>query len=197
MLVSCITPITESRRHLVPVVDNIIRRQTYPHIEHIYVWCEGTIGHKRNIACEQAKGEVILHIDSDDLYADDWVEKQVRLLLSSGADICGLRNIHFVDRERKEAWQYRWSNETLWVAGATMCYHKSVWRRKQFRDIQVGEDYYFLDGASIVTGDYEDKFVATLHADNTAPHKKSTNWHKIQYEYVSIILKRIGGPYSL
>jgi glycosyltransferase involved in cell wall biosynthesis len=91
MLVSCITPITESRRHFVPVIDSIISRQTYPHIEHIYLWGDGTIGDKRNKACEQAKGDIILHIDSDDMYSDDWVELQVSTLLSTCADICGLK----------------------------------------------------------------------------------------------------------
>ncbi len=185
MVVTCITPITESRRGFMPIVDNIIKSQTYPFIEHIYLWGEGTIGAKRNKACEQATGDIIMHIDSDDYYSDDWVEKQANLLLTSGADICGLKNIYFLDKENKTAWQYRWGNSDAWVAGATLCYRKSFWQTHKFRDMQVGEDYYFLDNARIKEGDYENKFVAMLHGDNTAPHNKNNNWHVDDYIKVS------------
>lgn len=193
MLVSCITPITESRRHYMPVVDNIIRSQTYPNIEHIYLWGVGTIGEKRNKACEQAKGDIILHIDSDDIYSNDWVALQVDLLLSTGADVCGLKNIYFLDKDNKEAWQYRWANESSWVAGATMCYLKSFWQKHPFRDVQVAEDYYFLDGGKVIAGTYEDKFIASLHSDNTAPHRKSSNWHRCDYTALSNGALRICG----
>ena len=163
-------------------VDKIIQAQTYPDIEHIYLWGEGTIGDKRNRACQQAKGEIILHIDSDDLYSADWVEKQVNLLQDTGSDICGLSEIYFLSET--EAWRYRWSNATPWVAGATLCYRKAFWETHPFRDIQVAEDYYFLDGAKVVAGDYTDRFIATLHEDNTAPHRKSTNWHKMPHSEI-------------
>jgi hypothetical protein len=66
-----------------------------------------------------------------------------------------------------------------------MCYLKSFWRKKPFRNIHVGEDYYFLDNAVVACGGYEDKFIATLHRDNTAPHRKTTNWHKYNYTALS------------
>ncbi|RYZ45894.1 MAG: glycosyltransferase family 2 protein [Sphingobacteriales bacterium] len=70
MHVSVITPITEDRRYLLPSLQEVIAAQDYcGKVEHIMVWGDGTTGYKRNKACEQANGDIILHMDSDDWYS--------------------------------------------------------------------------------------------------------------------------------
>lgn len=182
-LVTCITPITESRRHYVDAVNKIITSQDYPNIEHLFVWGEGTIGAKRNKACELAKGNIIVHIDSDDWYAPDWVSKQVEYL--KGHDICGLDRLYFFDEFHAKAWKYVWNRiDGPWVAGATMAYYRAYWEAGPFRDMQVGEDNYFVwkPGAKVAVSDYEDGFVARLHDNNTSPHNKTYRWKQCDRE---------------
>ena len=93
----------------------------------------GTIGVKRNYACEKAQGEIIVHWDDDDWYAYDWVSQQVNFLMSSGADICGIRHIHHYAAITNNFWQgdahnRNNPNSKPFVAGATMVYWKSFWR---------------------------------------------------------------------
>jgi glycosyltransferase involved in cell wall biosynthesis len=196
MLVSIITPITESRRNFIPNLERMIAAQDYPHIEHIYVWDEGTIGHKRNLGCERAKGDIIFHFDSDDIYAADWVSRSVEVLLSTGADICGLNKIWFYHPQ--QSWQYIWKGGP-WVAGATMCYHKAFWQRGKFEDVNVGEDNNFAwkDGTKLAVSEYTDGFVAMLHDNNTAPHRKGSNWHKREKHEVTSVLDTINPAWAL
>ena len=53
-----------------------------------------TIGEKRNLACDLATGELILHWDDDDWYAAWRIEYQVWSLLRSGADLSAHRTLN-------------------------------------------------------------------------------------------------------
>ncbi|MCC8423672.1 glycosyltransferase family A protein [Mucilaginibacter sp. UR6-11] len=139
-------------------------------IRYYYTAPLGTIGAKRNYACELAKGEIIMHWDDDDYYAHDWISKQVDALEQSGADICGLDEIIFFSPLRKKYWSYAGSEPGRpWLAGATMAYWKFFWEKHPFKDLQIGEDYDYVwnSGATIHAHDYRDGFIATLHARNT------------------------------
>lgn len=139
-------------------------------IKYFYVDPIGTIGLKRNYACEKALGKIIIHWDDDDYYAYDWISRQVSALEKSGADICGLNEIVFFSPLREKYWKYAdKSGDRAWLSGATMAYKKSFWQLHPFKDIQVGEDYDYLwnTGASIFAHDYVEGFIATLHAGNT------------------------------
>jgi Glycosyl transferase family 2 len=56
-----------------------------------------TIGAKRNLACEEARGEIIAHWDDDDWHAPDRLRYQTQALLHRGADVCGLATLLFYD----------------------------------------------------------------------------------------------------
>lgn len=139
-------------------------------IKYFYTEPQGTIGKKRNFACQKAKGEVIIHWDDDDYYAQDWISRQVQALDTSGADICGLDEIIFFSPLRKKYWQYAGTEDGKpWLAGATLAYRKSFWEKYPFKEIQIGEDYDYIwnSGAKIHATGYRDGFIATLHAGNT------------------------------
>ncbi|WP_342328689.1 glycosyltransferase family A protein [Pedobacter sp. FW305-3-2-15-E-R2A2] len=207
-LVSCIMP-TANRQKFIPLAINYFLEQDYPNAELViiddglesaarlipdnpkirYFYSEplGTIGVKRNHACEKAQGEIIMHWDDDDWYAADWVSKQVEALSSSGADITGLNQVIFYSPSVNKRWMYEDTDmEQPWLCGATMAYRKSFWQEHPFIDIQVGEDYDFVwnTGAKTFALDYPNGFVAILHAHNTSikpvediKHKKTgTTW---------------------
>jgi glycosyltransferase involved in cell wall biosynthesis len=112
-LVSCIMP-TFNRRAFVPLAIGNFLRQDYPNKELIIVddgsddvadLAEGhacvrylrlgtktSIGAKRNLACGEARGELIAHWDDDDWYAPDRLRYQAAPILSGEADLTGLVN---------------------------------------------------------------------------------------------------------
>jgi len=151
----------ESVRNLIP--DH--RRVKYYYSDPI-----GTIGMKRNAACELATGEIIMHWDDDDYYGYEWISRSLKALENSDADICGLNTITFYSPLVGKFWKYDDSdNARPWLSGATMCYRKSFWEKHPFKNIHIGEDYDYIwnNGAKIFAHDYLEGFVATLHANNT------------------------------
>src|SRR5262245_44137949 len=69
------------------------------------------IGAKRNAACAEARGDVIVHWDDDDWSAPWRVSYQVQSLLESGADICGLGHVLFHEPYAGRAWEYVYPRE--------------------------------------------------------------------------------------
>lgn len=211
--VSCIMP-TANRLKFIPLAIDYFLNQDYRNVElviiddgkepvghvvpnhhrikYFYTDPIGTIGMKRNYACEKARGEIIMHWDDDDWYAHDWISRQLKALESSDADICGLNDITFFSPLRNKFWRYAdQQTERPWLSGATMAYRKSFWQEHPFKDIQIGEDYDYIwnSGAKILAHDYTKGFVATLHAHNTtlkpfedARHKKhAIQWMDVPY----------------
>lgn len=207
-LVSCIMP-TANRQKFIPLAIQYFMAQDYanaelviiddglepathlipddPRIRYFYTEPLGTIGVKRNYACEQANGEIIMHWDDDDWYAPDWIYKQFCALTDSATDIVGLNQVLFYSPSIDKRWLYQDLDlEKPWLCGATMAYHKSFWQEHPFIDIQVGEDYDFIwnTGARTFATGYLHGFISILHAHNTSikpvediRHKKNgTKW---------------------
>lgn len=189
-LVSCIMP-TANRPHFVKYAIDYFLHQDYRNLELVIV-DDGeigiekdllnrnslryfkvaplhTIGLLRNLACQHAKGEIIVHWDDDDWYAEDWVTKQVAALQSSGADICGLNQVNFyAPALRKRETFIDDKNAAPWVYGATMAYNKSFWLQHPFGSFQTGEDNDFVlnSGAKVFAHDYTEGYLGILHAQN-------------------------------
>ena len=201
-LVSCIMP-TANRQKFIPLAIHNFLQQDYPNteliiiddglesVEHLvpdhpkirYFYSEpiGTIGIKRNKACEKASGEIIMHWDDDDWYASNWVSMQVNALETSHADITGLNMIMFYSPSLEKRWIYEDSDlEKPWICGATMAYKKSFWENHPFKDIQVGEDYDFVYNTGVKTYaiGYFTGFIAILHAHNSSIKPVENPKHK-------------------
>jgi len=138
-------------------------------IKYYYVEPIGSIGKKRNYACEKAEGEIIMHWDDDDYYSYDWMLRQLRAMAESKADIVGLNRIILFSPLVNKFWTYENTDDPPWVSGATMAYRKSFWEKYQFKDIHIGEDYDFIwnSGGKIYAHNYSSGFIAVLHAGNT------------------------------
>ena len=191
-LVTCIMPIHE-RREFLPTAIRYFLQQDYPNtelvivddsaepaydliphnrnIKYFYSKVKEQIGIKRNKACNNANGEIIIHWDDDDWYAEDWISHQVTTLLKSNADICGLDQIQFHSIEDNRYWMTKnYNSKKLWLSGATLVYRKDFWEKHPFKDIQIGEDDDFVrnNGAIIFAHDYYQGFIATIHSKNTS-----------------------------
>ncbi|QNK63800.1 glycosyltransferase family 2 protein [Pedobacter sp. PAMC26386] len=204
-LVSCITP-TANRQKFIPfAIDNFLKQSypnaelviiddginsnaslipNHPKIKFFYTEPLGTIGIKRNYACGKASGEIIMHWDDDDYYAPDWINRLTDALLTSEADIAGLNRVVFYSPSVDKRWMYEDTElDKPWLCGATMTYRKSFWQQHPFIDLQVGEDYDFIQnsGAKVLASDYTEGFVAILHAHNTSIKPAENPKHKKQY----------------
>ena len=165
-LVTCIMP-TRDRRAFVPQAIRCFEAQDYPRLELVvvddgddpiadllpadprlvYVRPDArlSVGAKRNLACERARGEIVVHWDDDDWYPASRVRVQAAALAERGADLCGTSVLYYYDRARERAWRYRYAGgPAVWVAGNTLAYRREAWRSHPFADVQVGEDARFV-----------------------------------------------------
>ena len=213
-LVSCIMP-TFNRRMFVPQAIKYFLRQDYEpkelivvddgtdaigdlipsdeRVKYIRLNQRLTIGAKRNLACQQARSEIIAHWDDDDWMAGWRLSYQVNNLLNERADICGLDKVLFFDPSSDRAWEYVYTNGGKpWVYGATLCYGKGLWRRNSFPDINVGEDSRFVwsnASAKILKLDNKGLLVALVHSGNTSPKQTANScWHPYPVEGILRLL---------
>lgn len=140
-----------------------------------------SLGEKRNVACEAARGQLIAHWDDDDWMAPWRLDYQVQSLTDSNADLCGLNRILFFDPSRGLAWLYRFpSRQRPWVAGGTMCYRRDLWESRPFARVNIGEDNRFVRGLNagrVLALPDADFYIAIIHRGNTsAKRTRSNRW---------------------
>lgn len=68
-----------------------------PRLRYTHLPQRMTIGDKRNLLAEQAKGETILHFDDDDWYAPGYAEAMAGVLDRHDLDFCNLRGWYLHD----------------------------------------------------------------------------------------------------
>lgn len=200
-LVSCILP-TANRRGFISQSIQYFLRQSYPNRELIIV-DDGTdpisdlvpagaqityhrltlrqsVGAKRNVACQEARGDIIVHWDDDDWTSPEWIRSLVSTLTNQQADIVGLKEILFLEPATDQAWVYRYpSHSQDWVYGGTLCYWKDYWRNHPFQNRNVGEDAQFIwsvPNKKVVSLQTQADYVAIIHPQNTSPKHTSGHW---------------------
>ncbi|HEY6805133.1 MAG TPA: glycosyltransferase [Pyrinomonadaceae bacterium] len=196
-LVSCIMP-TSERRRFVPHAIRYFLRQDYKNkeliivddgddpvqdlvpqderVRYIRLLRKMKLGGKRNLACHEAKGELIVHWDDDDWYAPQRVSAQVKVMQEQDVDVCGSHDLLFYDIHKRLAWQYIYGGDRKpWLAGATLCYRKDLWERNRFAHINIGEDACFMlteQPKRVAVMPENDLLVAIIHDHNTS-HKET------------------------
>jgi 2-polyprenyl-3-methyl-5-hydroxy-6-metoxy-1,4-benzoquinol methylase len=140
------------------------------------------LGAKRNFACREAHGEVLVHWDDDDWSAPWRLRYQFEQLRETTADICGLSRVWFYSSEEKKAWEYvHLPAQRPWVYGASFCYTREFWQRHPFPEVQVGEDTRFIwaDRKARVHMLADPRFlIGLIHRGNTS--RKQTSDRRYQ-----------------
>lgn len=166
-----------------------------------YVRLDGrtSLGEKRNLAAEAARGEVLVHVDDDDWSHPDRVRIQLDALDRSGADVCGASQLLWWDPVRSRAWRY--SSPPLhrpWVAGNTLAYRRATWAEGGFPAQAVGEDTAFVWGRPTrrveVISD-ERLVIGRIHDGNTsAKDPTGSAWAPIDPALIHLVMDEAGGP---
>jgi glycosyltransferase involved in cell wall biosynthesis len=193
-VVSCVMP-TFDRRAFVAQSVGYFLRQDYPAKELIIVddspqpvsdllpadprvvyhrlEAKTILGTKRNLACDLARGSIIVHWDDDDWASPDRISVQVAALTKHGADICGASSLLYYEPATSSVWRYTWPNTCRrWVAGPSLCFRKELWTRFPFPDLAVGEDTRFVFNPAvreIADVGAAECVVGIIHSGNTAP----------------------------
>jgi hypothetical protein len=203
-LVSCVMP-TFNRRLFVPQAVRYFLRQDYPAKELIVVddgpepvddllpddpriryhrlETRTVLGTKRNLACDLARGPIIVHWDDDDWASPERVSVQVAALTSGQADVCGVASLLYYDPASSSAWRFSWpARFRPWAAGPSLCFAKELWSRSPFPEVAIGEDTRFVFSSAVRRITYVDQaacIVGIIHRGNTAPKSvRGAHWSR-------------------
>lgn len=173
-LVSCIMP-TYNRRSFIPLALARFREQSYasrelividdgsdpvgdqlrsePAVRYVRVDRRLSIGAKRNLACAEARGEIVAHWDDDDWYSADRLAQQVAPILRGEAEITGLENRFVLQMPDRKFWTIdRRLHRTMFVGdvhGGTLVFRRSIWTSGvRYPEVNLAEDAMFLQQAT-------------------------------------------------
>jgi glycosyltransferase involved in cell wall biosynthesis len=121
---------------------------------------------KRNIAVRLARGEVIIHFDSDDWSAPTRVSNQVATLARfPEAQLVGYHTVLCWDELTQLALYYHGLEDYTW--GPCLCYYKSFALANPWpEEVSFGEDGPFIKAAQSVSVDGTGQMVVRRHAKN-------------------------------
>jgi glycosyltransferase involved in cell wall biosynthesis len=217
-LVSCVMP-TRNRAAFVRRSVDLFDRQDYPERELIVVDDQGpwtadlarslhgdsriryvtvppgmSIGQKRNIACEQARGTIIAQWDDDDWFGPRRLTVQVEPIHSGRADVTGLTAAVFRDQEKDEWWTcspaiHRRMFEGD-VHGGTLVFARRIWSDlARYPNSSLAEDAMLLRqarqrGARLQQIDGRGHFIYVRHRGNTwrfacGTYLDSRGWQRV------------------
>jgi glycosyltransferase involved in cell wall biosynthesis len=197
-LVSCIMP-TCDRRAFVARAIGYFERQDYARrelvivddgsepvadlitpdapIRHVRLNQRRSIGIKRNLACEHARGEIILQFDDDDWHGPDRLSRQIAPIASGRAELTGLYDTPFFDLTAAQFWALK---DELWrrmfvegMHSGTLAFRRDVWLGcGGYPNGSLAEDAVFLrralaHGARMVRLPALDSFVYVRHSLNS------------------------------
>jgi glycosyltransferase involved in cell wall biosynthesis len=153
-----------------------------PRIRYVRLHYRATLGTKRNIACNLADGQVILHWDENDWMADWRISYQVSQLLQQSADVCGSGEQFYYDPVSEQGWQYIYQQpgRPPWLSGHSLCYTRAFWQTNPFPDLDEGEELHFLWShrpkhmAILPRANFS---ITILHRGNSALRQRYGNWH--------------------
>jgi glycosyltransferase involved in cell wall biosynthesis len=111
-----------------------------------------SIGSKRNIACAEARGEIIVHWDDDDWYAPDRLSVQAAPILAEQADLTGFENSYTLELPAARFWTIHPAlHRRMFVGdvhGGTLAYRRALYERGfRYPPANLAEDAAFIKQA--------------------------------------------------
>jgi len=112
-------------------------------IRYIRLDARATIGAKRNIAGEAARGDIVMQWDDDDWYGPTRITDQIAPIAAGRAELTGIEQSWLLDLRTVAFWQRDPGNPPL--AGGTLTVTRDAWAGAGgYPDVSVGEDVGLL-----------------------------------------------------
>lgn len=158
------------------------------------------LGHLRNIALEQARGEFVCQWDDDDWYHIGRLEYQFEALTDEGKNGCLMQKWLVFDGHSGDAYL---SNERLWE-GSILC-RKSLLKEIGYRNLAKGEDTEVVDALFkleelTLLSDVPNLYVYHYNGKNTWDYK---HWQfifkssfKLSKTFSDVLRDILAGQYS-
>lgn len=148
-----------------------------PYVKYILLDTPHTIGQKRNIAAEAASGEILVHMDDDDVYPNHSVITRAAMLKMSPEKECVFcTTIPCYDIQKRISFMNIPPTNLAWserVSEATMAYTKGFWEARKFPDQQIAEGDGFIRGREEACRELspQDILVSLTHSKMTSSRK--------------------------
>lgn len=180
---------TYNRKKFEKLISFNIQSQTYSHILEVIVADDGleeqrlnltipypivylrcprmSIGEKRNLLANTAKGEFIAHMDTDDVYFPQYIHHSIQLMKERNKNATGTSDMLFLFKDGHSG---SMRNLLLSMANeATLVYKKSFWEAGNFSTQQTNEGISFLTGRHWEIGhsSIQHVMICLCHEENT------------------------------
>lgn len=103
---------------------------------------ENSLGECLNFGVSISRYDYISKMDDDDFYGSNYLTDLMNTLNSSDSKVTGKNPIFVYFEENNSLYFFRSSKI---VAGATFLFKKDIFKNVRFRNVSIGEDYYFLN----------------------------------------------------
>jgi len=151
-----------------------------------------SIGAKRNLACQKARGSFIAHWEDDDWYRPGRLSRQIEPLVKGEADITGLVSSYVLDLASGRFWSLSPQlHERMFVGnvhGGTLVFRKSIFDQgTRYPEANLAEDAAFIRAENskanrLARVSNPGLFVYVRHGSNAwrfalGTGRDSTGWH--------------------
>ena len=134
------------------------------------------LGDKRNVGCELARGDIVMHWDDDDWYGTERIAVQVAPLLRDQADLTALTMPLVLDLSSLRFWRCRrFHHQRIHyrnLCPGTLTFWRALWQRgARYAAVRCAEDVAFIKSLPPLTRVVrlvdEWHFVCVRHSANT------------------------------
>jgi hypothetical protein len=152
-----------------------------------------TIGAKRCLAADAARGQYLAHWDDDDWYSPDRLSTQLAVLTLGGHSVVGSSSLLYWEPAAQRAWRYTHQHPDAgsWAHDATLLLARSAWEERPYPDLNHGLDVRWLaslpEDALMI--DNSPIYVGLMHNGNTS--RKNTSkpcWAQVPVEQVNALV---------
>ena len=136
-----------------------------------------SLGTKRNIACREARGEIMVLWDDDDWHAPQRIERQVLPIVRGDAEITALQNCFVLEVSDRRFWTITPDLHRMMfagnVTGGTAAFRRQLWEGGiRYPEVNITEDAAFLNdamrrGRKLERIENDSLFVYVRHGSNT------------------------------
>ena len=113
-----------------------------PDVTYIRLTSPTPTGTKLNFGIEAARSEILQKLDDDDFYAPGFLAAAVRRLTRERREDALVAWCCFLVLIAREPGLYFSGHG--WKAGGTLCFRRSLWTRRPFRDLYGSSDRWFI-----------------------------------------------------